>query len=67
MAFNPLIAVLILTYRYNKSAGAKDLLKRAFDYKRIKKKRWYIPIIFLMPAMMFLAYWIMILAGLPAS
>jgi hypothetical protein len=41
------------------------LLKRAFDYKRIKEKRWYIPIIFLMPAMMFLAYWVMHLAGLP--
>ena len=64
-AFNPLIAALILTYRRNKSPGIEELLKRAFDYKRIKKKRWYIPIIFLMPAMMFLAYWIMILAGLP--
>src|SRR5215216_3280236 len=40
MAFNPLIAVLILTYRYNKSAGIKDLLKRAFDYKRTKEMRW---------------------------
>jgi uncharacterized protein len=65
MAFNPLIAVLILNYRYNKSAGTKDLLKRAFDYKRIKEKRWYVPIIFLMPAMMFLAYWVMHLVGLP--
>jgi membrane protease YdiL (CAAX protease family) len=65
MAFNPLIAVLILTYRYNKSAGIKDLLKRAFDYKRTKEKRWYVPIIFLMPAMMFLAYWVMHLVGLP--
>jgi len=64
-AFNPLIAALILTYRRNKSPGIEELLKRAFDYKRIKKKRWYIPITFLMPAMMFLAYWIMILAGLP--
>src|SRR5215213_4903206 len=64
MTFNPLIAVLILTYRYNKSAGAKDLLKRAFDYKRIKEKRWYVAIIFLMPAMMFLAYWVMHLVGL---
>src|SRR5215208_5496187 len=65
MAFNPLIAVLILNYRYNKSAGTKDLLKRAFDYKRIKEKRWYVPIIFLMHAMMFLAYWVMHLVGLP--
>lgn len=65
MAFNPLIAVLILTYRYNKSAGVKELLKRAFDYRRIEDRRWYVPIIFLMPAMMFLAYWVMYLMGLP--
>ncbi|MFL6424792.1 MAG: type II CAAX prenyl endopeptidase Rce1 family protein [Nitrososphaeraceae archaeon] len=65
MAFNPLLAALIPTHARNKSAGTKELLKRAFDYKRIKEKRWYIPIIFLMPAMMFLAYWLMILMRLP--
>lgn len=65
MAFNPLIAALILTYRYNKFAGMKELLNKAFDYKRIKKNRWYVPIIFLMPAMMFLAYWVMYFMGLP--
>ncbi len=66
MAFNPLIATtLILTYRYNKSAGIKELVKKAFDYGRVKKKRWYVPIIFLAPTMLFLAYWVMYLTGLP--
>jgi hypothetical protein len=66
MAFNPLLATtLILTYRYNKSAGIKELVKRAFDYRRIKKKKWYVPIILLMPAMLFLAFWIMYLTGVP--
>lgn len=66
MAFNPLIATtLILTYRYNKSAGIKELVKKAFDYRRIKKKRWHVPVIFLAPAMLFLAYWVMYLTGVP--
>ena len=63
MAFNELIATLILTYRYNKIAGIKELVKRAFNYKKIKKKRWYVPIIFLAPAMLFLSYWVMYLSG----
>jgi uncharacterized protein len=66
MAFNPLIGTtLILTFRYKNSAGLKELVKRAFDYRRIRKKSWYIPIIFLAPAMLFLAYWEMYFAGVP--
>jgi uncharacterized protein len=67
MTFNPLIAALILTYTDNKkSAGMRELLKRAFDYKGIKENKRYIPIIFfLVPVMMFLAYWVMLLIGLP--
>jgi membrane protease YdiL (CAAX protease family) len=65
MAFNPLIATLILTYRYKKSAGIKDSVKKAFDHKRIKRKRWYVPTVLLMPAMLFLSYWVMYLVGLP--
>jgi len=64
MTFNPLIAALILSYKDNKSAGMKELLKRALDHKGIQK-RWYIPVLFLMPAMIFLAYWVMLLIGLP--
>src|SRR5215204_3101012 len=65
MAFNPLIAALILTYRYKKSAGIKDLVKTVLDHKRIKRKRWYVLAILLMPAMLFLSYWVMYLVGLP--
>jgi uncharacterized protein len=65
MTFNPLIAALILTYRYKKSAGIKDLVKTVFDHKRIKRKRWYVPTILLMPAMLFLSYCVMYLIGLP--
>ena len=40
-------------------------MKRAFDYKRITKKVWYVPIIFLMPTLFVLTYVVMRLAGLP--
>jgi uncharacterized protein len=65
MAFNPFMATLILTHRYKKSACFKDAVKKAFDYNRIKRKKWYVPTILLMPAMLFLSYWIMYLVGLP--
>lgn len=42
-----------------------DLLKRIFDYKRIKRKIWYVPIIFLMPILYALTYVAMRLIGLP--
>lgn len=54
MAVCPITAGLILVQRKNGSHGVKELLKRSFDYKRIKKKIWYIPILFLMPVIMVL-------------
>lgn len=63
--FVPLIAASILTYREDKLQGVRKLWKRAFDYKRIKQKIWYIPIIFLMPLLYVLTYWTMRLVGLP--
>jgi uncharacterized protein len=38
MAFNPMISVMILTYQEKELKGVKELLKRAVDYKRVKKK-----------------------------
>ncbi len=63
--FVPLIAASILIYREEKLGGVKTLLKRVFDYKRIKKKIWYVPIIFLMPLLYVLTYGVMRLIGLP--
>ena len=50
--FCPLIAASILVYREDKTTGVTELLKRSFDYKRIKAKIWYIPTILLMPGIM---------------
>ena len=63
--FTPVIAASILVYREEKLLGVKNFLKRAFDYKRITKKVWYIPIIFLVPFIYILTYAIMRFVGLP--
>jgi uncharacterized protein len=63
--FSPMVAASILVYREEGFGGVKNLLKRAFDYKRITKKAWYIPILFLMPFIYVLTYVIMRLVGLP--
>jgi len=55
MPVNP-IGILI-------SDSVKKLLKKSFDYKRIKGKIWYVPIFFLMPVIMILAYGLMNLMG----
>lgn len=63
--FVPLIAALILIYRAEKLAGVKRLFKSVFDYRKITKKTWYIPILFLMPFLYILTYLAMRLIGLP--
>jgi membrane protease YdiL (CAAX protease family) len=65
MTFNPLIAAVILTYQETKTEGAKELLKRAFDHRRIRAKIWYAPIVLLMPGVMVLAYGLMRWMRLP--
>ena len=52
MLFCPGVAAVILTPK----GRVKELLKRVFDYKKITNLFWYIPIFFLMPALMFLTF-----------
>jgi hypothetical protein len=61
----PITAALILIFRQNRSNGAKRLLKRAFDYKRITHVRWYVPILFLWPVIFSLALVLLNLIGEP--
>lgn len=63
--FCPVTSAAILVYREKKIAGVTELLKRSFDYKRIRAKVWYAPIVFLMPGVSALAYGLMRLIGLP--
>lgn len=61
----PTIAASILTYRKNNGEGLKRLLKRSFDYDRIKIRLWYAPAVLLMPAVMALSYAVMRALGTP--
>jgi membrane protease YdiL (CAAX protease family) len=65
MAFCPIIAAVILVRRDEGAEGVKRLLGRAFDYKRIGRKTWYVPVLFLWPAMMVLEYGLLKLVGVP--
>ncbi|MCM2464898.1 CPBP family intramembrane metalloprotease [Methanoculleus sp. CWC-02] len=63
MVFNPFIAASILTCRKAGSDGVRLLWKRSFDYKRIRRKIWYIPLLLLIPAATTLQYGLMRLMG----
>ena len=61
----PIIAAVILVRRDAGSEGVKRLLRRAFDFKRIRRKAWYVPILLLWPAVMVLEYGLITLMGAP--
>jgi membrane protease YdiL (CAAX protease family) len=65
MVFCPLIAASILVYGEDKTTGVTELLKRSFDYRRIRAKVWYVPTVLLMPGIAILAYGLMRLVRLP--
>jgi uncharacterized protein len=52
----PGLAALILTRRDGGPKAARALLRRAFDYERIKAKAWYAPILLINPAISVLSY-----------
>ena len=65
MGFCPMVAALILVHREDKTAGMTKLLKRSFDFKRIKSKRWFALSLLLMPCVSVAVYGLMRLMDLP--
>lgn len=63
--FCPMAAALILVYRDGGTAGARMLLQRSFDFNRIKSKRWFVPVLLLMPAVSLVVYGLMRWLGTP--
>ena len=61
----PMVAALMLVHQDNEPNGMMELLKRTFDFKRIKNKIWYAPILLLMPVVMLLSYGMMRLLEMP--
>ena len=52
----PVLAALILVYKENGIAAMIDLLKRSFDFRRIKAKVWLVPIVLFWPGVMVMSY-----------
>ncbi|MFN8486225.1 MAG: CPBP family glutamic-type intramembrane protease [Caldilineaceae bacterium] len=65
MVLAPLLAAVLLVYREQHMTGVIDLLKRAMDYRRIKDKLWYAPILLLMPSVMLVEFGILRCMGSP--
>ena len=65
MAVCPATAALIVAYRDDGAASAKALLKRAFDFRRVKGKIWYAPVLLLMPGVMALSFGVIRWSGTP--
>ncbi len=63
MACCPMLAALILVYRENKLTSVTIMLKRSFDFKRIKAKVWYAPILLLLPVVSVLSLGVLRLTG----
>ncbi len=62
----PALAACILVYRETRTAGVVELLKRSFDYGRIRAKIWYVPMLLLAPGVAALTYGVMrVLKWLP--
>ena len=61
----PMLAACILTYRRCGFTGIKALFKRVLDYRNIKNRVWYLPVLILYPLISVLSYAVMRLAGRP--
>jgi membrane protease YdiL (CAAX protease family) len=59
MTFCPMVAALILVHRERRTAGVIELLRRFFDFTRIRAKRWYAPILLLMAGINVAVYGLM--------
>jgi len=64
-AFIPVTTALILVYWENGTAGVVELLRRSFDYKRIKSGVWYLPVLLLYPGIVLMQYGLAIFSGAP--
>ncbi len=62
-AFIPALSASALVYKSDRLPGVRQLVSRAFDFKRVKNKSWYLGFFLVNPAIAVLAYGIMRAAG----
>jgi len=65
MAMCPALAATLLVYREGGISAIATLFKRSFDYTCITNSVWLLPMLLLMPAVMFISYAAMRLFELP--
>ena len=63
--FAPVAAALVFVHLDKNSGGMLALLKRSVDFKRIKSKRWLVPVLLLMPAVSLVVYGLMRFMDMP--
>ena len=61
----PLMAAVLLVARASGTEGVTRLIRRCADFTRIRRKRWYVPILLLAPTMTVVTYCVMRAIGLP--
>jgi membrane protease YdiL (CAAX protease family) len=61
----PVLSASILTFRKSKWNGVKKLLGRIFDFRSITRRRWYAPVLLLMPTIFLLSLGVMVSLGEP--
>jgi uncharacterized protein len=61
----PALAAFILVYREKGWVGVTELVRRAVDYKKLRAKLWFVPIVVGMPFVLFLSYYFMRIFELP--
>ena len=66
-ALTPTIAAAILRYREAGSSGVRELFRRAFDYRRIKRRRWLVSAVIVFPVLYAITYFAMRVIGYPVS
>jgi uncharacterized protein len=67
MVVLPLVSASLLTYREAGRDGVRALLGRALDHQKIRDRRWYLPILLLVPAVLAIEYGWLRLTGAPVS
>lgn len=63
--FVPSLAAAVLLYRQSGLTGVREFLQKAWDYRKVKNKIWYLPAMLLAPVTYVLSYVVMRLAGSP--
>ena len=59
----PALSALILVYKNERLSGLFQLLRRSFDFRRVKNKNWYLASVLINPAIAVLAYGLMRVVG----